>query len=374
MNVGGLQSVLSATREHGLSRLVYTSSFLALPPADSPHPLTANHYQRTKVAARDVARRATSDGSPVVTLYPGVIYGPGPATEGNLVGRLMRDHLAGRLPGVIGPERLWSYAYVDDVADAHVAALTHPSPARDYVVGGVNAPQQAIYEFLNEARGRPLPRRLPNGVALAGGASRRRPGPRLVHRAPLLTRGVVEIFSHDWSLDSTSAQADLGLRMTPLKEGLALTLAALGVWVQDSGPAPGSDPGRLGLPGLTGLTVRSEPRYHWAWHGTNRRPQPPSNHSDAAYGRHRRRPRAGWRQRRLSGPGGPPQPGRLPAGAPDDRQSPGRRGRGAGNLPQGVPAAGPLRVARELQHVAPPDRGELLDRLDSRTEAPGGRP
>ena len=111
VNVGGLQSVLSATREHGLTRLVYTSSFLALPPADSPHPLTANHYQRTKVAARDVARRATSDGSPVVTLYPGVIYGPGPATEGNLVGRLMRDHLAGRLPGVIGPERLWSYAY-----------------------------------------------------------------------------------------------------------------------------------------------------------------------------------------------------------------------------------------------------------------------
>ena len=148
---------------------MYTSSFLALPPADSPHPLTANHYQRTKVAARDVARRATSDGSPVVTLYPGVIYGPGPATEGDLVGRLMRDHLAGRLPGVIGPERLWSFSYVDDVAEAHVAALTHPAPAREYMVGGVNAPQQAIYDFLKEARGRPLPRRLPGGVAFVVG-------------------------------------------------------------------------------------------------------------------------------------------------------------------------------------------------------------
>ena len=57
VNVGGLQSVLVARRASiGLARLVYTSSFLALPPADSPHPLTANHYQRTKVAARDVAR------------------------------------------------------------------------------------------------------------------------------------------------------------------------------------------------------------------------------------------------------------------------------------------------------------------------------
>jgi farnesol dehydrogenase len=226
VNVGGLQSVLSATREHRLSRLVYTSSFLALPPADSPHPLTANHYQRTKVAARDVARRATSDGSPVVTLYPGVIYGPGPATEGNLVGRLMRDHLQGRLPAVIGPERLWSYAFIDDVADAHVAALTHPHPAREYVIGGVNAQQQAIYAFLRDARGRPLPRRLPYPAAIAA-ALAAEAWAAVAHDAPVLTRGVVEIFRHDWSLDSTAARTDLALRTTDLPSGLARTLAAL---------------------------------------------------------------------------------------------------------------------------------------------------
>jgi farnesol dehydrogenase len=226
VNVGGLQSVLSATREHRLSRLVYTSSFLALPPADSPHPLTANHYQRTKVAARDVARRATSDGSPVVTLYPGVIYGPGPATEGDLVGRLMRDHLAGRLPAVIGAERLWSFSFVDDVADAHVAALTRPHPAREYIVGGVNAPQQTIYEFLRVQRGRPVPRRLPP-VAATAAALAAEAYAAISGKAPLLTRGVVEIFRHDWSLDSTAAEADLGLRTTPLTDGLARTLAAL---------------------------------------------------------------------------------------------------------------------------------------------------
>ncbi len=226
VNVGGLQSVLSATREHGLSRLVYTSSFLALPPADSPHPLTANHYQRTKVAARDVARRAASDGSPLVTLYPGVIYGPGPATEGDLVGRLMRDHLLGRLPAVIGPERLWSYSFVDDVAEAHVAALTHPNPARDYVVGGVNAPQQAIYDMLRDLRGRPLPRRLPYAAAMAAAVAAELYA-AATRRAPLLTRGVVEIFGHDWSLDSTAAQRDLGLHITPLADGLARTLARL---------------------------------------------------------------------------------------------------------------------------------------------------
>ena len=226
VNVGGLQSVLAAARAHQLRRIVYTSSFLALPPADSPHPLTANHYQRTKVAARDVARRAGKDGLPVVTLYPGVIYGPGPATEGNLVGRLMRDQVAKRLPAVIGPERLWSYAYVDDVAAAHVAAATHERPAAEYNIGGVNAPQQAIYDFVHEQRGSPLPRRLPYAVATAA-ALAVEAFAAATGRQPPLTRGVVEIFRHDWSLDSTAAQAELGLRMTPLREGLSRTLAAL---------------------------------------------------------------------------------------------------------------------------------------------------
>src|SRR5215204_1654925 len=167
VNVGGLQSVLSATRELDTPRVVYTSSFLALPPADSPHVLTAHHYQRTKVAARDVARRAASEGVPVVTLYTGVIYGPGPATEGNLVGRVMRDQLSGRLPGVVGANRLWSFSYVDDVAAAHVAALTRTAVAREKTVGGVNAPQRAIYEFVRQHRGRPIPREIPRALASA---------------------------------------------------------------------------------------------------------------------------------------------------------------------------------------------------------------
>ena len=226
VNVGGLQSVLSAARERNVPRVVYTSSFLALPPADSPRALTANHYQRTKVAARDVARRAAAEGVPVVTLYPGVIYGPGPATEGDPVGRLMRDHLAGRLPAVIGPERLWSFTFIDDVADAHVAALTRPQPAREYIVGGVNAPQGAIYEFLRQARGRPLPRRMPAPAATVAALASELYS-FVMKRPPLLDRGVVEIFQHDWSLDSSPAEAELGLRLTPLEDGLARTLAAL---------------------------------------------------------------------------------------------------------------------------------------------------
>ena len=50
---------------------------------------------------------------------------------------------------------------------------------------------------------------------------------RLFGGTPLVTRGAVEIFRHDWPLKSDEAARDLGLRVTPLSDGLAATLAAL---------------------------------------------------------------------------------------------------------------------------------------------------
>ena len=78
---------LILTQGNRIARIVYTSSFLALPPRDLPSPVEANDYQRTKVAADRVADEAVRAGHPIVRVYPGVIYGPGSFTEGNLVGR-----------------------------------------------------------------------------------------------------------------------------------------------------------------------------------------------------------------------------------------------------------------------------------------------
>jgi dihydroflavonol-4-reductase len=138
----------------------------------------------------------------------------------------MSDHLNRRLPGTVGPERVWSFAFADDVADAHVAALTVGEPARDYIVGGVNAPQQAIFEFLRDWRQRPMPRRIPYAIAWAAGAAQELVS-AITRRPPLITRGAVEIFRHDWPLKSDEAVRDLGLRITPLADGLAASLAAL---------------------------------------------------------------------------------------------------------------------------------------------------
>lgn len=226
VNVNGLLNVLAVARALATPRLVYTSSFLAQPPAGAPRPLEANDYQRTKVRGLDLARRAAAEGQPVVIMVPGVVYGPGTDTEGNLVGRMVRDHLAGRLPGIIGADRVWSYSYVDDVASAHVSAAERPGIRGEYVVGGENVPQRRVFEILRELTGRPLPLRLSFPVAAVAAAAEERVA-AWRGRAPRLTRGTVHIFRHDWTLDSACSIHELGYRITPLREGLERVLQQL---------------------------------------------------------------------------------------------------------------------------------------------------
>lgn len=226
INVGGLEHAIAITRELAIPRLVYTSSFLALPPGGQTTPISANDYQRTKVLAAGVAARAREAGVPIITLVPGVVYGPGVLTEGNLVGRLLADHRAGKLPGIVGGERTWSFTWIDDVAVAHVRALETATPGTSYQLGGENAPQVRAFEILRELTGKPLPRPLPFWLATAAGASEEVRA-RATGRPPLITRGAVEIFRHDWPVDTADAKRDLDLHVTRLHDGIARTIEEL---------------------------------------------------------------------------------------------------------------------------------------------------
>jgi farnesol dehydrogenase len=226
VNVGGLRNVLGAAATLRIPRVLYTSSFVALPPRGRTEPIAANDYQRTKVAADRLADEAVRDGSPLVRVYPGVVYGPGSFTEGNLVGRLIADHLRRKLPGLVGPEHPWSYAYVADVAAGHCAALERGRVGGRYALGGENAPQRRVFEIVQQLTGRRPPRRIPFPIAdLLGAAEEVRV--TIFGGTPLITRGAVEIFRHDWSLDSTDAIRELGYTLTPLSEGLKQTLRSI---------------------------------------------------------------------------------------------------------------------------------------------------
>lgn len=51
-------------------------------------------YEESKALADKLAMEAAAEGVPIVSLYPGVIYGPGAMTKGNSLAELVRTHLS----------------------------------------------------------------------------------------------------------------------------------------------------------------------------------------------------------------------------------------------------------------------------------------
>ena len=233
VNVGGVRNALAAASAAG-ARLVYTSSFIAVgptgaEPADESqvHPGTGfrNDYERTKARADGIARERAAAGADVVILYPGVVYGPGDRTDGNLVVQMVADHLAGRFPGIVGPgDRRWSYAYVDDVAAGHLAALERAAAGSRYFLAGENATMTALFALLAEVSGTTPPtRHIPYAAAATLGYALYL-WAELTGLPPQLTHEVVGVFRQHWAYSSAHAERDLGYRPTPLRDGLRRTV------------------------------------------------------------------------------------------------------------------------------------------------------
>jgi farnesol dehydrogenase len=233
VNVGGLRHALAAARETG-ARLVYTSSFIAVGPT-GPEPADESHlhpggyrndYERTKAQADALARRAAAQGQDIVMVYPGVVYGPGQLTDGNLVVKMIDDHLHGRLPGIVGPgDRRWSYAFVEDVAQGIVAALERGRAGERYLLCGENATLCELFAHVERLTGRRPPRRhIPYPLAWAVGWAMYA-WAELTGLPPQLTHEVVGVFREHWSYSSAKATRELGYQARGLAEGLRETLA-----------------------------------------------------------------------------------------------------------------------------------------------------
>lgn len=235
VNVEGLKNLLQASAKAGVDRVVYTSSFIALGPSSDANAGEglrhrgpySNEYEETKAQALDWLREEGFSQFPVVALLPGVIYGPGPQTEGNLVGGMIDQYLDGKFPGLLGSgEQRWSFSFNSDVVAAHLAALEHGHPGEEYVLGGDNRSLNEFFRVLGEISGlrRPI-RHLPFVAGKMVGTLQLARA-RLFGRSPDLTPGVVEIFKHHWVYSAARAVRELGYRVTPLEEGLKKTLEA----------------------------------------------------------------------------------------------------------------------------------------------------
>lgn len=245
INVGGIENVLKASEDAGtVDKVVYVSSFIALGPtengpggmldetADVRDRVWINDYERTKALADRRARKAIEEGAPLNVVYPGVIYGPGEMTEGNIVVHHVLDLIHKRLPGLIGlPTRRWNYVFVDDVARGVGLALEKGPAGGRYVLGGENVALGDFYALVERLTGVPVPkRRIPDGIAKAAGAVQKTLA-RITGGTPKLTPDLVEIYRHDWAYRSDRAERELGYAPRTFEKGLGETLA----WLKETG-------------------------------------------------------------------------------------------------------------------------------------------
>jgi NAD+-dependent farnesol dehydrogenase len=235
VNVQGLKTLLEAAETAGVEKVVYTSSFIAAGPCSDPNAGEglrnrgpySNEYEETKALALDWLRAEGFARFPVVALLPGVIYGPGPATEGNLVGGMIQQYLSGKFPGLLGTgEQRWSFSFNRDVVLAHLAGLEKAKPGEEYFLAGDNRSLNDVFRIVGDISGvRRKVRHLPFWSGKAVGALEVARA-RLFGHHPQLTPSVVEVFRHDWIYSSSKAVRDLGYRVIPLEEGLSKTLEA----------------------------------------------------------------------------------------------------------------------------------------------------
>lgn len=142
VNLGGLVDVLEVARIHGIARIAWFSSILAYDqvggdaPVAEDAPLGADEaYGASKVAGEAVLRAyAVAHGVDAVAFRVASCYGPGRTTS-CFIRTLVENALAGRATRVPDAKRRdRQHVYVDDVAQAVIAALDAPGalPRRAY--------------------------------------------------------------------------------------------------------------------------------------------------------------------------------------------------------------------------------------------------
>jgi dihydroflavonol-4-reductase len=151
-NVDGTRNVLDVMGELDIPKGVHTSTLAVNSDtrgveADESYHFVGRHlsrYDATKAEAHRIALARARAGLPLVTVLPGVVYGP---DDPSAVGVALREFLRGRLP-VVTSGTAYSWAHVDDVADAHLRAMDRGRPGEAYNICG---PTHTLAEALRMA-------------------------------------------------------------------------------------------------------------------------------------------------------------------------------------------------------------------------------
>lgn len=237
-NAQAARLVLGSAVDQGCDPVVHVSSTVTLVRRGAARPVSGDlplgdmtlPYSRSKIASEEVARRLQDRGAPVVTVYPGAVYGPLDPHYGEQTRRL-----AWLTRGLFP---LWPRGgmHVCDVRDtaALVAATLEPGRGpRRYVVPGTFATGKDLYGAVADAIGRRRPF-LAMPPWMASGSTR--PIDALQAHLPgrwryPADREGAEVALRDTAFDTSPAESELGISPRPFAESVRDTLD----WMVDAG-------------------------------------------------------------------------------------------------------------------------------------------
>lgn len=235
VNVEGTKIVCEAAMDAGVERVVFTSSAGVLGPSvsrvvveDKSRDLDFfNEYESSKALAESLVKTMVAEhGLDAVIVSPTRVFGPylfgEPASVTLLIDRFVKGNWR-IVPG--DGSKVGNYVYVADVVRGHMLAMEKGAKGVTYILGGENHSYNDFFEVLKQEAGkRPWMIKMPVAAQMWF-ARFTYLAARIRGKVPVLTTKWVRRGNYHWEVDPSKAVRDLGLEITPLREGIKKTVS-----------------------------------------------------------------------------------------------------------------------------------------------------
>ena len=231
VNVEGTRNVLSAARQAGIQRLVYTSSIHAIARAprgvemdeslgfDQNNPY--GEYDRSKAAASLEVQKAAREGLDAVIVCPTGVIGPYDF-RGSELGEVIRNASEARTMFYV--EGAYDFVDVRDVAVGLIAARKNGHRGESYILSGQKLSVRYMLETVREVTGKAFASiKIP--FSLAEYAARFTPWYYHKTKAkPRFTPYSLEVLQSNSNISHAKATLELGYKARPSIETIADTV------------------------------------------------------------------------------------------------------------------------------------------------------
>lgn len=234
-NVAGSENVASLAAKLGTGRFLAVSSIAAF--AGSPddgtpareetprRPDPPSLYSATKRAGEDAVRAWAHKGLRLNVVWPSLVYGPPGKKRGT--NALIRRYAKGRVPVLVGADRLSSWVYLEDLVEGLVRVIERAPPGRDFLMTGEVAPVGRVIRRVTELAGARPPRwSLPVPLAKAF-LLLATPYYRLRGWRPPASADQLDSLARHWAFDDRRARSELDWQPRGLDDGLPPTVEHL---------------------------------------------------------------------------------------------------------------------------------------------------